>query len=72
MQDMTQKDPNWGKNITGKGLNPPIKGKKPNMQDFQLSLGLNHNPKERMNIEKVFVRKRMPPPRIGETFGLGN
>jgi len=69
---MSQKDPNWGKNITGKGKNPPIKGKKPNMQDFQQSLGLNHQPKERFNIEKVQVRKRVPPPRFGETFGLGN
>lgn len=69
---MSLKDPNWGKNIISKHKTPALKGSKPNPTQFQHSLGLNHYPKERHNIEKVFVRKRLPPPKFGQTYGHGN
>lgn len=70
--DMSLKDPNWGKNISMKVKNPPIKGRKPSEKEFHKSLGLKNKPKERHNIEKIKERKRLPPPKWGQTFGHGN
>jgi len=63
LQDMSLKDPNWGKNINGRQIEPAVKGRKPTEKEFAKSLGLRGHPKERHNIEKVLDRKRLPPPR---------